>query len=98
VLDALALTSSFATIWAGGDGPLKPAPNSVLDVIARLGVPARTAWMIGDGPQDIGAGRAAGCFTVGVPGIAERERLVASGPHLVCESLLGVRDVLLTAA
>jgi 2-phosphoglycolate phosphatase len=98
VLDALQLTSSFATIWGGGDGPLKPAPNSVLDVVARLGVSAETAWMIGDGPQDIGAGRAAGCFTVGVPGIAERERLVASGPHLVCESLLAVRDVLVELA
>ena len=74
--------------------PLKPAPDSVLHVIARLGVERETAWMIGDGPQDIGAGRAAGCFTVGVPGIAERERLLASNPDLVCESLLALLDVL----
>jgi 2-phosphoglycolate phosphatase len=94
VLSALGLTPAFAAIWAGGDGILKPAPDSVRDTIARLGVDVRSAWMIGDGPQDIGAGRAAGCFTVGVPGIAERELLLASRPDLVCESLDDLRIVL----
>jgi 2-phosphoglycolate phosphatase len=94
VLDALEIRVLFPVIWGGGDGPLKPAPDSVRSVVARLGVAPRDAWMIGDGPQDIGAGRAAGCFTVGVPGIAERERLVASKPDLLCESLVDLADVL----
>lgn len=94
VLDALGIGLFFRAIWGGGDGPLKPSPAGVLDVVARLGVPASDAWMIGDGPQDIGAGKAAGCFTIGVPGIAERERLVASGPDLLCESLVELGDVL----
>ena len=59
---------------------------------------AGSTWMIGDGPQDIGAGKAAGCFTIGVPGIAERERLVASAPNLLCESLVELGDVLRRAA
>ena len=63
-------------------------------MIARLGVTASGAWMIGDGPQDIGAGKAAGCFTVGVPGIAERERLLASEPDRMCESLVEVGELL----
>ncbi len=88
VLDALEIGLFFRAIWGGGDGPLKPSPAGVLDVVARLGVTASGAWMIGDGPQDIGAGRAAGCFTIGVPGIAERERLVASEPDRFCESLV----------
>jgi phosphoglycolate phosphatase-like HAD superfamily hydrolase len=50
--------------------------------------------MIGDGPKDIGAGKAAGCRTIGVPGIAERERLLASAPDAVCESLHEVRALL----
>ena len=91
LLDALGIRGAFAAVWGGGDGPLKPAPDSVLAMIARLGVAARDAWMIGDGPQDIGAGKNAGCFTVAVPGIALRERLLASGPDLVCESLHDLR-------
>ena len=94
VLDALAIGPFFREIWGGGDGPLKPSAAGVLDVIARLGVEARGAWMIGDGPQDIGAGKAAGCFTIGVPGIAERERLVASEPDRICESLVEVAQLL----
>jgi phosphoglycolate phosphatase len=94
LLEALGLTGAFETVWGGGDGPLKPAPDSVLTTIARLGVAAGDAWMIGDGPQDIGAGRAAGCFTVAVPGIAERESLLASLPDLVCESLYEVGEAL----
>jgi len=94
LLEALGIRGAFTAVWAGGDGPLKPAPDGVRSVVAHLGVAASDAWMIGDGPQDVGAGRAAGCFTVGVPGIAERERLLASGPDLFCESLNDLRDEL----
>jgi phosphoglycolate phosphatase len=94
VLDALGIGLFFRAIWGGGDGPLKPSPAGVLDVLARLGITPDGAWMIGDGPQDIGAGRAAGCFTVGVPGIAERERLVASEPDRMCESLVDLGELL----
>ncbi len=94
VLDALEITANFRAIHGGGDGALKPAPAGVLDVASRLGVAAGQTWMIGDGPQDIGAGKAAGCFTVGVPGIAERERLVASGPDLLCASMVELAAVL----
>ncbi len=98
VLDALSIDVFFKAIWGGGDGPLKPSPVGVRDVIARLSVTAAGAWMIGDGPQDIGAGKAAGCFTIGVPGIAERERLVASEPDRMCESLVEVGELLRRAA
>jgi phosphoglycolate phosphatase len=94
VLSSVAIGPFFKAIHAGDDGALKPDPGGVLDVAARLGIPAAKAWMIGDGPQDVRAGRAAGCFTVGVPGIAERERLEASTPDLLCESLVEVADLL----
>jgi phosphoglycolate phosphatase len=94
VLEALAIDGFFKAIWGGDDGPLKPSPAGVLHVLARLGVGASGAWMIGDGPQDIGAGRTAGCFTVGVPGIAHRDRLVGGAPDLLCESLVELVDVL----
>ena len=87
LLEALGLSTTFAFIWAGGDGPLKPAPDGVRASAEALGVPPDTAWMVGDGPQDVGAGKAAGCITVGIPGIAEHERLVASAPDMIFASL-----------
>jgi phosphoglycolate phosphatase len=95
VLERLAIAPQFRAVWGGGDGALKPAPDGLRRVLAELGVAdARGAWMIGDGPQDVGAGKAAGCVTVGVPGIAERERLVASAPDLWCETLVEVAELL----
>ena len=87
LLAALELTAAFALVWGGGDGPLKPVPVGVLATLARLGVAAPDAWMIGDGPQDVAAGKAAGCFTVAIPGFAARAGLVASAPDVVYESL-----------
>jgi len=94
VLASVAIGPFFRAIHAGDDGALKPDPGGVLDVAARLGVPASKTWMIGDGPQDVRAGRAAGCFTVGVPGIAERDRLEASAPDVLCESMAEVAALL----
>ena len=91
LLEALGLIGDFAAVWGGDDGPLKPSPDGILHVLARLNVTPPDAWMVGDGPQDIGAGKAAGCFTVGVPGIAPLSRLLASEPDLVCETLDDVR-------
>lgn len=94
VLEALGVDRFFTAIWAGGDGPLKPSPVGLVTVAGQLGIDARRAWMIGDGPQDVGAGKGAGCVTIGVPGIGERERLVASAPTVLCESLVEVRRLL----
>lgn len=87
VLEALGIADAFSAIWGGGDGPLKPAPDSVRAVAAQLGIDPRHAWMIGDGPQDVLAGCAAGAFTVAVRGIADEERLMAANPDLVVASL-----------
>jgi len=93
VLAALGLAGAFAFVWAGGDGPLKPAPDSVLAAVRALGVAAEDAWMIGDGPQDVAAARAAGAVAVAVPGIADRERVLAASPDLVARSLTEVAEL-----
>lgn len=87
VLESLGIASAFGALYAGGDGPLKPAPDGVLTAAKALGVPVSQAWLVGDGPQDVLAGRAAGCFTVAVPGIAQRSRVLAAQPHVVLGSL-----------
>jgi HAD superfamily hydrolase (TIGR01509 family) len=90
VLSSLGIASSFVAIYGGGDGPLKPSPAGVLAVVRAMGVAPSDAWVIGDGPQDIAAGRAAGAFTVALrapESIADGARVLAEKPDLVVASL-----------
>lgn len=87
VLERLGVRPSFAFVWGGGDGPLKPSPEGAHAALTELGVRGADAWFIGDGPQDVGAGRAAGCFTIAVDGIAEPEALLRAAPDRLVESL-----------
>ena len=97
LLEALGVAPAFAAVWGGGDGPLKPAPDALFAIAKTLGVSPAESWMIGDGPQDIGAGRAAGAFTVGVPGIGDHAQLRASAPDALFDSLHDVAAALITA-
>ncbi len=91
VLAGTGLAPSFTIVRGGGDAPLKPRPDLLLSALDALGVGARAAWMIGDGAQDIEAGRAAGCVTILVAGgLGDAERARASGPDAVVESLAEV--------
>jgi phosphoglycolate phosphatase len=92
VVERLGLAPRFTALYGGGDGPLKPSPQGILTVCRQLGVEARDTWMIGDGPQDVLAGRAAGCFTIAVRGIADHARLLEAGPDLVVDSMLDVAE------
>jgi phosphoglycolate phosphatase len=87
-LDALGVTARFMAIRAGGDGPLKPDPSGVTGALASMRVGPAQAWMIGDGEQDVIAGRAAGCVTVGVRGGFQDAKLEAATPDMLVGSLL----------
>lgn len=98
LLDALGITHRFRAVVAGGDGPLKPDPAGIRAILAKLDVAAEDTWVVGDGPQDIGAGLRAGAWTVAVlGGFAPEESLRAAGPHRIIPSLGGlaalIRDV-----
>ena len=54
----------FSAVVCREDGPLKPDPAPVRIALERLG--ARTAWMLGDTPDDVGAAVGAGVVPVGV--------------------------------
>lgn len=84
-------------VYAGGDGPLKPAPDGVESAARQLGVDVKAAWLVGDGPQDVRAGKAAGCVTIAVPGIAERAHVLAAGPDHVVTSLLDIAPLVAAA-
>jgi len=89
VLRALDADGLFAAIVAGGDTPRKkPDPEPLFAIAERLRVPATQLVMIGDGPQDIEAGRRAGAKTVAVRGgFPPIEKLLAAGPDVVIGSL-----------
>jgi phosphoglycolate phosphatase len=89
VLRALDLESLFGCVIADGDvARKKPDPESLLAIASRLGVRADELVMVGDGPQDVECGRAAGARTVGVlGGIASSDRLLAARPDAVIHSL-----------
>ena len=61
ILRGCGIADYFAAVRAAGDGPLKPDPGSLLDILRELAGDARQSWMIGDHHTDIRAGRAAGC-------------------------------------
>lgn len=89
VLRGLGLEARFQGVVAGDDLPKrKPDPAMVHETARLLGVPVQAVVMVGDGPQDVLAGRAAGAFTVGVRGgIQAFERLAASAPDLMIDTL-----------
>ena len=73
----------------------KPDPEGVRIALAALGVAATHAVMVGDGPVDIRAGRAAGTRTVGVShGLHSVAELEAAAPDHLVSSLLEVADLL----
>lgn len=89
VLEALGIGRAFASIVAGGDGPLKPAPDPVRRAAREVGVAPEDAWMIGDGPQDAGAAHAAGAVAIAVRGgFLSESRVAAERPDAWIDSLL----------
>jgi phosphoglycolate phosphatase len=88
LLDALGGAGRFARVWAGGDGPLKPDPASILALLRAMRVEPPDAWVVGDGAQDIGAGRAAGAGTVAVlGGFGTEASLRAAHPDRLLSSM-----------
>jgi len=88
-LAELELTRHFRVVVAGGDPPRpKPSGEALTFIAERLGVAAGELVMVGDGPQDVLAGRAAGARTVGVlGGMASGERLLAVAPDALLTTL-----------
>lgn len=96
VLRGLELDRRFRGVVAGDDLPKrKPDPAMVLEAARQLGAPVTQVVMVGDGPQDVLSGRAAGARTVGVRGgIQAPERLAASEPDIMIDSLADLPDAI----
>ena len=74
----------------------KPHPEGLLLCLDRLRVHAEEAVFVGDSPEDIAMARAAGVYSVAVPGgYPNRDALLAASPDAFTESirdLVGVLD------
>ena len=93
ILAACGLAASIDSV-RGGDGPRKPDPGQLLDLIAEAGVAPVRTWMVGDHHTDLQAARAAGCRSLFCTwGFGSRGELVADAeagsPEEVVEILLG---------
>jgi phosphoglycolate phosphatase len=96
VLARLGVRSLFSAVSAAGDVPfVKPAPDPILHIAKQLGLNPDQMVMVGDGPQDVEAGRRAGCRTIGVKGgFLAPERLIAAQPDVILGSLAELPAVL----
>jgi pyrophosphatase PpaX len=74
----------------------KPDPEPVLKALELLGSDPEDAAFVGDSPYDIGAGKAAGVFTVAVSwgNIHPAETLLAEGADVLVHSPQELLDVL----
>ena len=87
----------FDVVVTSGDTQRhKPHPDPVLLALERLNANGERAAFVGDSPFDIGAGKAAGTFTVGVSwgGLHPEERLVEAGADVVVHKPEDLLDVL----
>ena len=77
----------------------KPAPDELIEAMARLGVRPAESVMVGDGAQDILAGKNAHCRTVGVTwGFRTRALLEESGADHIVDTAEALEKLLLENA
>jgi phosphoglycolate phosphatase len=77
----------------------KPHPKMLLDILDELGVPARSAVMIGDTTYDLEMARSAGTASIGVcSGSHGREELQRLGPLTCLDGVVELREWLVGAA
>ena len=85
--------SVFKTVQGAAAGvALKPSPDALFAIFARLSVSPREVLYIGDSEVDMQTGRNAGAGkTVGVSwGFRTREELIESGADVICDSPLEI--------
>lgn len=89
ILEGLGIRHRFDVVL-GGDAVerAKPDPLPLQEAMRRTAVPPKGAVMIGDGPNDILAARAAGVRSIAVGyGLGTREQLLALAPDIFIENL-----------
>ncbi len=96
ILDGLGVRERFGAVLGGDSLPtMKPDPGMVLAALRLLGgVPPAHAWLVGDGPQDVAAAKAAGAVAVLLPGYGDLEAARALRPDREIPGLLALPALL----
>ena len=77
--------------------PPKPAPDSLLYAMERLGVAPADTWFVGDSTMDVQTARAAGVRCAAVTwGFHDRDRLAAEHPALLADGTAEILQTILT--
>ncbi len=97
MLGSLDIGQRFALIVGGGRLPQqKPHPLPVRHTLETLGVPADRALLVGDGPQDLAAGRGAGVkVCAALFGFTPPSALLALGPDYAIERMADLPAIVL---
>jgi phosphoglycolate phosphatase len=95
LLDGLGIAGLFRMVLGADAGlPLKPAPDSILHIMAALKVPRERTVMVGDGTTDMHAGRAAGVTTCAVTwGFRSEEELRSAAPDHIIHAMPELADL-----
>ena len=95
LLDRLGIGHYFKLVIGADHGlPLKPAPDSVLEIMAEFNVPKEHTVIVGDGTTDVRAGKAAGIITCSVTyGFRPEEELRKEGPDYIISVLADLRKI-----
>ncbi len=95
--DVLGIGRFFDAVVTAGETPRhKPDPEPVLMALDRLGSNPAEAAFVGDSPFDVGAGKAAGVYSVGVTWgrLHSEERLREAGADTIVHAPSELLDVL----
>jgi phosphoglycolate phosphatase len=95
ILEALHADERFALVVGGGDVPRgKPAPDGMRLIATTLGVDTKELVVVGDGPQDVLAGKAVGARTIAVAtGFTSKVFLRELRPDVLLDDLQEVPDI-----
>ncbi len=95
LLDAFGWSPRFACVIGGDTLPVqKPDAGVLLEVCRRTGTTPARALMVGDGPQDLGAARAAGTAFCGVTWGFRSDELASLRPEHLVDSAEALRRVI----
>jgi phosphoglycolate phosphatase len=95
VVEVMGLSGFFQAVRGGNSyGALKPSGEGLSTLIKELGSDPGRAFMVGDKPEDILAGRGAGARTVALTcGYSDPEVLAAAKPDFTLDSFSQLTDL-----
>lgn len=97
ILDALNLSSYFATVVGGDSTPeKKPHPAPVIKALSELRAEAKNSLMLGDGPQDVLAAQGAGVKScVAGYGYGFVEKTMQLKPDFRIDKFIDLKEIVL---